>query len=363
VHPSSPPPHQETSASFVISTETEEAPVMLHRKTRAPKVIAADITVELRNREMIDHSNNYIENMLHAEKEHLMRGLPHQAKKNAEHYILGRGINGIGSTIDSGMPHPLAMFSGERLFEWVTGKPLPVAGTKREREEGPDSASRQVRPRDEYYEFGRNALHDDQGMTIMEGVDIELPREHVADLEDISSAMPWNISASNRGSSVPRMGSAAPPSSAARRSRMVSASPTHGHSGVAPLLIDEDAFRMIEDFNEPLGENGLPLTSSPGPQTISNKIDISLDTESSNFLTFVKYAILGKQSDADQIAGQLGAEAEMVESVTFGELLPPRSNSKVVAANGLLHVLALATKNLIKVKQDEHFGSISISTV
>jgi meiotic recombination protein REC8 len=64
---------------------------------------------------------------------------------------------------------------------------------------------------------------------------------------------------------------------------------------------------------------------------------------------------------ADQASGQL--EDEDVEKVTFEGLLPPEQHSKVVAAQGLLHVLSLATKGLIEVRQEEAFARIEIGIV
>jgi hypothetical protein len=48
-------------------------------------------------------------------------------------------------------------------------------------------------------------------------------------------------------------------------------------------------------------------------------------------------------------------------SFTFEELLPPTKNSTIVAAHGLLHVLTLVTKGLLRAEQQQHFGTIALS--
>ena len=85
----------------------------------------------------------------------------------------------------------------------------------------------------------------------------------------------------------------------------------------------------------------------------------ALDTEAHNFLAFVTAEI-----DAKVAAGGWGEEDEDGGGrVTFEEMLPPEQHSKVVAAQGLLHVLSLATKGLIEVRQEEAFGEIEIGVV
>lgn len=78
----------------------------------------------------------------------------------------------------------------------------------------------------------------------------------------------------------------------------------------------------------------------------SQWVRAALDSEANNFLGFV--------------AERLESDSEKNE-VTFGELLPPNQNRAIVAAQGLLHVLSLATKGLILVNQPEAFGDITIS--
>src|ERR1700760_2899406 len=225
---------QSSSTSFVVSHESEEMVAVPLRRTRVPKSIPADTTLELRNRNMIEQNHKYIENMRLQQKEHLLRLLSRQAKRNADYFILGRGINSSGKFVFSHTVNPLSMFCGNRLYEWATGKQLPLSNPKRGLEDL-DIEPRRVRARQDDFEFGRADEPDDYNFTALPDDEVELPRERAVDLTDISSVMPWNISASLRGSSAYRVGSALLPSSATRRSRLVSASPLHGR-GPSPTI-------------------------------------------------------------------------------------------------------------------------------
>ena len=87
----------------------------------------------------------------------------------------------------------------------------------------------------------------------------------------------------------------------------------------------------------------------------------ALDTEAHNFLAFLRAEIAAKIVGAERAGGQL--EDEDAETVTFEGLLPPEQHSKVVASQGLLHVLSLVTKGLIVVRQEEAFAKIEIGVV
>lgn len=53
----------------------------------------------------------------------------------------------------------------------------------------------------------------------------------------------------------------------------------------------------------------------------------------------------------------------MTGRVDFEQLLLPTNNTRVVAAQGLLHVLTLVTKNALIAEQEETFGPISLKVV
>ena len=53
----------------------------------------------------------------------------------------------------------------------------------------------------------------------------------------------------------------------------------------------------------------------------------------------------------------------MTGRIDFDQLLLPTNNTCVVAAQGLLHVLTLVTKDALVAEQDETFGPISLKVV
>ena len=226
---------------------------------------------------------------------------------------------------------------------------------------------------------------------------IELGRDAVPLLEDYSSQMPWNISASKHGSrqsslargrgivssmggfptsvggpsSLPHVPEAVIPSSFDRRaSRITSASPLLGRgiqrsgSLELPTHDDGDLFlggrglsddQALDDFQLYGPAAAVDTQTAAQSQWVKN----TLDQESTNFLDFVKAKIasrLGISEDDDN--DELDEGAESRTSVGFEELLPLTDNSKIVAAQAFHHVLALATKGLIGVKQEVAYGMI-----
>lgn len=214
--------------------------------------------------------------------------------------------------------------------------------------------------------------------------------------------MPWNVSASRHGSAGPfgsgllggisssvgglARGMEFGPASTLlgrRGSRLTSASPLVGRGATAAryssLEIPGPGYLTsggADDFDDgvlPLGDDLLddPEFQLYGPaaavdtQTAAQSqwVAAALDAEAHNFLAFLAAEIDAKANTAGVGGG--GAEGEDEESgtVSFEAILPPHQHSKVVAAQGLLHVLALATKGLIRVQQEEAFGRIEIDLI
>lgn len=67
-------------------------------------------------------------------------------------------------------------------------------------------------------------------------------------------------------------------------------------------------------------------------------------------LNFLAYAANHAPEDPDKV-------------YLFSDLAPAASTSPATAAQALYHVLTLATKKLMRVRQDEPFGEISILIV
>jgi meiotic recombination protein REC8, fungi type len=215
--------------------------------------------------------------------------------------------------------------------------------------------------------------------------------------------MPWNLSGSRHGSARPFRGVllgaisssvggpgagidvGGPRAFVGRHgSRFTSASPLLRIRGTLPrysslelpeqpkLTTDEACREMFDDGELQPGGNDLeddPEFQLYGPaatvdtQTAAQSqwVTAALDIESQNFLAFLRAEIDAKISAAEPAVGP--PEDENVNMVTFEGLLPPEQHSQVVAAQGLLHVLSLATKGLVEVSQEDAFGTIQISIV
>jgi meiotic recombination protein REC8 len=362
--------------------QSDSAAAPMRRKARLPKVIALDHATELRNRDLLSMSNTYLARMSKERLDLLAKKAAKQAKNDPLRWILGGGVNGVGNGIGRSYGKtPLSnMFSGHELFGFVTGRVLEIRGQKRESEgDGSADAQRNVRPRlDEEDQVGRgDGLGPYEDGFIMHVDDVEVGRDATDGVGDVSN-FPWNVTASLRGSSVLRglQGSALglpgsiTGSIGRRGSRVVSASPLHGHarlSGLESLIVTEgfesDAFLGNEfgGLGAPSGDTEFDMYY---PGANANTLDMAevtyqqsaLDRENANFLGFMGDTINEKQVKGDQ-AGTI------FDSIEFEELLPPNANSRVVAAHALLRVLTLATKNLISAIQQEEYGAIELRLI
>ena len=87
----------------------------------------------------------------------------------------------------------------------------------------------------------------------------------------------------------------------------------------------------------------------------------NLDQESLNFLEFLNSktgALPADAADKDVEAKDTNdiphGDATESSEIAFSSLLPPEKISRVVATNGLMHVLTLATKGLLTVRQEPY---------
>jgi hypothetical protein len=364
---------QETIASESASADQRR------RYRTGPKVIPLDDNIELHNRDISVWNQRYKENMSEALSHKRANRLVTLAKKNAEHWILGAGNSGLLQA-DRG---PLNMFTGIKLLEAMTGLDLTVGGKKRAREEDPASDdSRRVRSRGEPSsdEVGRGFGPQDDGfMPMMDDDTVEQGREQPTPLDDrqLSSLFPWNQSTGSRrptalfsAGGTSAIGALPLPAISRRGSRLLTASPLLGR-GLPAAGNDTDY-----DLNLPGSAAGMDPTATDefelfGPaaqvdtQTAAESqwVRKTLDGESANFLEFVKAGI--EELDLERDAAPPGDEEDenLLGCIDFDQLLPPLNKSRVVAAQGLLHVLALVTKNALVASQEEAFGPIGLKVL
>ncbi|KAL8679683.1 MAG: hypothetical protein Q9186_004045 [Xanthomendoza sp. 1 TL-2023] len=386
-------------------SSSETALARQQRKPRGRKVLPYDPTQELRNSDLAHWNNDYLANMEIAKKAKLQKKASTTAKHNAASWVFAAGIGGVGLGLGpSEMKGPLAdMFAGDALMQTLTGTSVSAGGKKRSRSgyeaDDSDTEERRVRMRKGEEEFGRAAgfhLEDDDTVALLGSEAIELGRHEQPAMED-SLQMPWNRSASardsrygsvghgqgfgssiggfatsgGRPSSLPIVGG--PGSMDRRASRITSASPLigRGREGYSDLEVPQF------DENELLGG---PSTSVAGDEfqllgpaaavdtqtaAQSQWMRATLDTESNNFLDFVKDKISGRVALAPsiEVGDEVSHAAAAPTSVSFEDLLPPTQNSTVVAAQAFLHVLALATKGMLEVEQNEDYGPVQLGLV
>jgi len=355
----------------VIETSEETAQAAVRPRVRAaPKTVPLDTSMELHNGDLARWHNEYLANMAEALRPKNANKAAAQAKKNAEFWMLGKG--------DAG---PLSLFQGAQFLEAVTGIKIG-AGMKRPRDEGYESdETRRVRSRlgePSSDEIGRGLEFDDGFMPLPEDDTIEQGRAAPTPLDDrhLSSMMPWNQSAGSRRPTALFSGALpAPPTSASvgggglqlnlptrRGGRLTSASPLQNRG--APAKADSsDNFQLPGSLDD-VGMTDAEEFELYGPaanvdtQTAAQSQwqRAALDGESVNFLDFVKAQL--EENDATAAGDE--EDDELRGSITFDALLPPQSNTCIVAAQALLHVLSLGTKNLLTVGQVEAFGAIML---
>ncbi|KAJ9295114.1 hypothetical protein DTO271G3_6284 [Paecilomyces variotii] len=376
---------------------------------KVARILVVDERNQLRNADLAQSNYGYLENMAAASKQKEQYKNLVQAKKNAAFWVFGQGIASVGVGLGiSRVEHPLSCFSGEQLFDIIQGEGFSGRG-KRSRgsteDSESDSDSRRVRRRRDEGELGRG-----DGFQLGEAAeykDIEIGRQGPPSLQDDhSSQMPWNLTSSIHGS---RHGSSAPSlprgfgsaSEIARGhigfgragSRLTSASPLAGR-GLGLDLAGQDILSslpipgneggdidVLGDFDldtylEGEMDDRRPVTTTGGHDSFqlfgpaaavdtqtaeqSQWIASALDHESKNFFEFVKNKIdtlVVEQSMVREQGNGLGEgsthEVTGSREIAFSVLLPPEMNSRVVATQGLMHVLTLATKGIMSVRQAE----------
>jgi hypothetical protein len=376
---------QPSEHSEVVKSSSSVAAPM-RRKKRTTRVLPKDTQLELRNAEILDWNTNYLKNMKEAVHSKIQRRVQQQAKKNAEHYIWGAGIGGLGQDF-FGACGPLDRFIGDNLFELLTGtsrnsKAKHKRDYNSEIEEANQGEARCKRQRTIEPEDETSRGQDDERLFMLGGdeevrgndEEVELPREAVSALDDqqIFSAMPWNISASKRGSSaIPHSGRVTMMSEQGRQgsrvgSRMVSASPLLRHStgriGEFKALQSLDSGALSRDEFAYAAPTSDPAEAERAVTEPSLRVREALSAEGENFFAFVADTIMEKRDRALNNLAEMPEEDQVgpieVEQATFEELLPPPKTVKMIACQGFLMLLFLGMKGLLDVQQPTAYEDI-----
>lgn len=394
------------------------------RRPRTQRTINADEQLEVSNSDIRHWQNDYLENMDSVRNQKRANRAPALARSNAYTWVFGVGIGGIGGIARgiqaSHLPDIFAIYSGNKLRESITGIATansPARSAKHPRnEDDEENEGRRVRARQDQNEDQIGRGNDDDLMPMLDNsIGAEMGRDAQPALDDhLPSAMPWNISASLHSYRALPLGSSSiirdarhipgRPSSilSATRpgSRLTSASPLLGRNTTA-LLDDFDSY-MAGAGGSGLGiyadEGAFPTLRDRDTHTLTTTQDAAdaaefelfgpmaaIDTqtaqtsqvvkealarESLNFLDFVKNTLAEEAMDELKDAGIfddagiLGREGSLPgpggKEVAFETLFPPESNSRMVAAQAFHHVLTLATRNLLRVSQQDGFSDIML---
>ena len=387
---------QQALAQRHTTSETAEAPAR-RRKKPAPKILEADATMELRNGDLARWNDNYVANMREITRHKNASKAAAIAKANARLCVLGATSSlQTLSQSDRLVNGPLGMFSGAKLLEALTGVDLVTGTLKRGREPidiDDDHSSKRSCGAQSSPELGRGALQrDDDGNVLMgdgEYTGIEQGREAPTPLDDrhLSSIFPWNQSTgSRRPTGLYNSTSVAGPvgvqqSILGRRgSRLQSGSPLMGRGpGMTGLddaldVDDPQQLGLYSDMSAAAGfgmaelDDGFEMfgPAAKGDTQLASPSQwqrAALDGEGINFLAFVQAAIAEADSACDEATAGDEEDGAVKGSIDFETLLSPTNTSRIVAAQGLLHVLSLGTKNLLKLDQDVSFGAITLRDI
>jgi meiotic recombination protein REC8 len=360
---------QRRSDNMELQESSSAAVAPARQRARRRAVIRPDRETVISRTEFNSWTANYLARSEEARK--AIRPVTQaQAKRNAYDLTFGFGIAHVGRpTVVPGVAHPLAeLFAGAALQRAVLGFVIDgqggnPRGHRRTSGEafGPEAedSNRRVRPRlDDSQQVARGAAEDQQDAQIQQDddnqiffdPDLEIGREAAAPgsaRSELASSVPWNRpgSASAHGSSIKAAGGGT--------GRQVSASPLHGRGSGLPAIE-----RFSDDL--PFGSDGLlggqHSSSIHGEQAGASQVmQQALDQEGRNFLGFIEGIAATKGGARDDDARRW---------VDFDDLFEPQDVNKVVVTQAFFHVLALATRNMIKVEQDDQlevpFGPIRL---
>ncbi|KAK0749319.1 Rec8 like protein-domain-containing protein [Schizothecium vesticola] len=381
---------EQDDEDFNLTSPEKPDKSILKTRRRRCVVMDADASTKVARSEIRAWNTDYLVHTERARKKARHRTTAAEYQKNAYSLVFGRGVTHVGLPVgDPRILLPLAStFSGRNLERLLLGfaigedQPEVPRGRGRRRpalealELESEDAERRVRPR---LSDDSNNPPSDHPEPPRAEEDAELGRDALPALPDLpSDAAPWNRHSSQPlRSSPPKPRGLGPNNS----SRNPSASPS-GHRHRLP----SDNIERFSDTNNPTygsgdGFGGGPpsyyynsLNSDPRrppddpfllpdvhqQHNTSQAASDALGHEGSNFLSFVETQAraVGEWRAAD------GRHWVRLEE----DLFEPADRTRAVVVQAFYHVLALVTRNAIKVEQDGQggmvpFGSIRIGVV
>lgn len=132
---------------------TNDVEITARQAARVAKILPLDNQIGLRNTDLAQWNNEYLQHMAIVSKQKRQNKLSTQAKKNAVFWVFGMGIGSVGTGLGiTRVPHPLQSFSGDELHAALCGG-ISKSDRKRNRvadeDDDLDSEERRVRAREE----------------------------------------------------------------------------------------------------------------------------------------------------------------------------------------------------------------------
>lgn len=364
---------------FNLTSPERPAESVLKTRRRRRAVMDADASTKVARSEIRAWNNDYLVYNERARKKARHRTTPAEYHKNAYSLVFGRGLTDVGLPVgDPRILLPLAStFSGRNLERLLLGftigedQPIIPRGRGRRRpalealELESEDAERRVRPRlSDDDSNNNNPLSDlSQPPRAAAEEDAELGRDALPALPDLpSDAAPWN-----RHSSQPLRSSPPKPRGLHNSSRNPSASPSRHR------LPSDNISRFSDAHNNnpaAYGSDGggppsyyppslnsdpllLPDDAQQQPNT-SQAVTDALGREGSNFLAFV-------EAQARAVGEWRPADGRYW--VVLEDLFDEADRTRAVVVQAFYHVLALATRDKIKVEQDGQGGRVPFGRI
>lgn len=341
--------------SFEPDTIEESTIISRPKRRRIMKpCVFVDETTEVPRSMILNWNTSYAQIMLEATSRQ-NHPTPTQSKKSAAAFVLNNGIASVNQATHRPEASHLLQehFSGLSLVSRLRGEDPSSSDddeprtpqrrhTRQTSRQGLDKLQH-----DPESETGRGVTESMQGLALGEDW---IPEQGMADAAPMSdhhssSLMPW----SRAGSAGPAGQSSSVPGSAKRS--FVAPSPLLARSTTSFLA-------AIERHSDPV-EPTLAMEDDSLDSSMGNIFPINfnkgLDVSTQDFLEYTVRRMVSKD----------GHEDDGHRWVPFTHLAPTAREAKAVAAQAFLHVLGLASKSIVKVKQDGRderiaFGQIYI---
>ncbi|KAK6607483.1 hypothetical protein H4I96_03718 [Botrytis cinerea] len=373
-----PLPGREQSLSQPEDSSSESAAAPSRpRKSKTKKQLPIDQTQELKNSVFSIWQREYVDTQDSLRAAKLAAKSNTLAKQNALMFVIGNGLNGAGIGIGSTkLPGPLSMFSGDVLLAKITGRVSSSA--KRQAElEGEDNVPNKRLRHFSDEEIPRDFRGDDDFVIQVDDepfgtpIEVEMGRDAAEGLAEYPSSamMPWNLSANLVVGAFPPVHwweevAFLPGGGELEKFSSQQDVIMYGRSDDVSTNLDEESIdgtnlgafeRAVRESTrestrefEMFGPAANVDTQTAGQSQWARDV---MDTESENFLEFVRLSIAEKYDDEEDLFYENGQLRD--KKVGFEDLFNPATNSEVVAAQAFLHILSLATKGKIWVDQDD----------